>query len=84
VKARLTRVLVWTWARAGRLLLACARPAGLLLRAVPALVGLLLLSYGVGMVYQPAGVITAGLLVLADVVAGRIADGRRAKAGGDQ
>lgn len=65
--------------RATRMLLACARPAGLLLRAAPSLIGLLLLSLGVGLVYLPAGFITAGVLVLADVIAGRVADERRSK-----
>ncbi|TCO64944.1 hypothetical protein [Actinocrispum wychmicini] len=67
--------------RAQRLALACARPAGLLLRAAPALIGLLLVSYGAGLVYVPAGFITAGTLVLVDVIAGRVADERRTRAG---
>jgi hypothetical protein len=67
--------------RGERLLLMLARPVGLLVRALPSLAGLVLLSFGAGLVYRPAGFITAGLLVLADVVAGRVAEGR-AKAGG--
>jgi hypothetical protein len=57
-------------------------PAGLAVRAVPALAGLLLLSYGVWLVFPPAGWIAAGVLVLADVVAGRVANGRRSRGGG--
>lgn len=59
-----------------------AAPVGLLVRAVPALAGLVLLSYGAALVYRPAGFITAGVLVLADVVAGRVAAGRSKVGGG--
>lgn len=46
-------------------------------RAFPALLGLLLVSYGAWLAWPPAGFLTAGALVLADQVAGRVAAGRR-------
>jgi hypothetical protein len=81
MRQRFFRTLAWLQVRAGRLLLTCAQPAGLLLRALPALVGLLLVSYGAGLVYRPAGFITAGVLVLADVIAGRVVADRRTGTG---
>jgi hypothetical protein len=52
-----------------RLTLALAAPAGWLVAALPGLIGLGLLSFGAWMVYPPAGLITAGTLLLADKIA---------------
>jgi hypothetical protein len=51
-------------AAAGRLL-------RLVLAALPGLLGLLLLAYGAWLAWQPAGFMTAGVLLLADRVASR-------------
>jgi ABC-type protease/lipase transport system fused ATPase/permease subunit len=52
--------------------LAAATAAGHLVRAAPALLGLLLVSAGAWMAWHPAGPLTAGVILLADVVASRI------------
>jgi hypothetical protein len=58
---------------------ALATPAGLVVRALPGLAGVGLLAGGAWMVYHPAGLITAGALVLADTVA----TGRGNRRGGE-
>ena len=50
---------------------------GVLGRALPGLTGVGLVSYGAWLAWPPAGFLTAGVLVLADQVADRLADGRR-------
>jgi hypothetical protein len=66
-----------------RLALALAAPAGRLVAvlraALPGLIGLALLAVGAWMVYPPAGLITAGVLVLAD----RVVSARGERRGGD-
>lgn len=61
-----------------RLALTLAAPAGRLVAALPGLVGVLLLAGGAWMVYRPAGLITAGVLVLVD----RVASARGERRGG--
>ncbi|MFF3891388.1 hypothetical protein [Streptomyces sp. NPDC001914] len=45
-------------------------------RALPGLAGLGLVAYGAWLAWPPAGFMTAGVLVLADLVADRISSGR--------
>lgn len=52
--------------------LAAATAAGHLVRAAPALLGLVLISAGAWMAWHPAGPLTAGVILLADVVASRV------------
>lgn len=59
-----------------RLAGAAGLAAGALLRWLPALAGLGLVSYGAWLAWPPAGFLTAGVLVLADQVADRMAGGR--------
>lgn len=47
-------------------------------RAAPGLAGLGLLAYGAWLAWPPAGFITGGLAILADVVWSRVAWSRRA------
>lgn len=75
--------------RAQRYKLAAAGAAGTLARgllqasrAVPGLAGAGLVAYGAWLAWPPAGFISAGALVLADVVATRVAD--RTKKGGEE
>jgi hypothetical protein len=61
------------WARrlragAAAVVLTLARPAGLLWRALPSLLAVLLLSYGAWLAWPPAGFMLAGALLLADRV----------------
>lgn len=58
--------------RWGAAQLAAASAAGHLVRAAPALLGLVLVSVGAWMAWHPAGPLTAGVIVLADVVASRL------------
>lgn len=51
---------------------AAATGAGHAVRVAPALAGLGLVSYGAWLAWHPAGYLTAGVLLLADVVAGRL------------
>lgn len=50
---------------------------GALWRALPGLAGLGLVSYGAWLAWPPAGFLMAGVLVLADTVADRLAGPRR-------
>lgn len=50
------------------------------LRALPGLMGLLLLSFGAWLAWPPAGFMTAGAVILADVVLSSV----REPAGGDE
>ncbi len=47
-------------------------------RVFPALLGLALLSYGAWLAWPPAGFLTAGALILADQIAGRMTGRREA------
>lgn len=59
--------------RTGRAALnAAATGAGHTVRAAPALAGMGLLSYGAWLAWHPAGYLTAGAVLLADVIAGRL------------
>lgn len=57
----------WTARLAG----AAGVVVGILVRVLPGLVGLLLVSYGAWLAWPPAGFLTAGLLVLLDLIADR-------------
>lgn len=50
---------------------------GALWRAFPGLGGLVLVSYGAWLAWRPAGFLAAGVLLLADQVADRVAVRRR-------
>lgn len=52
---------------------------GALWRALPGLLGVALLSAGAWMAWPPAGLMTAGVLLLADLVDERLAERRRAR-----
>lgn len=67
--ARWRRLVAAVHRRGAAALIVLAEPAGHLVRALPGLTGLLLLSYGAWMAYHPAGLITAGGLLLADRIA---------------
>jgi hypothetical protein len=60
-----------------RLAGAAGMVVGALWRALPGLAGLGLVSYGAWLAWPPAGFLTAGVLVLADQVADRVAGAGR-------
>jgi len=66
--------------------LAAAGTAGIvtagLLRALPGLVGLGLVAYGAWLAWPPAGFLSAGTLILADIISARYPG--RAPKGGEQ